>query len=363
MKVLTVGGAMIDTIAIIDSGRIERMSMGNAGSSFLLLEEGRKTEAEEVSTHVGGGAVNVAVAMARLGMDVAVLAKVGTDARAEAILQRLLQEGVSIRWVTHEPRSPTGASVFISSHDRNAAIFTFRGANTLLEAQDLQDEAFSVDVVYVANLSNELADCFPAIVERAKKYGALVSANPGPRQLSARGGAFFESLASIDVLILNQIEADLLVPRLIVHGGEGGPLLTFSPGEEIPPLAVRGLVGGGFELSIVAYLRVLIKLGPRYVIVTDGARGVFVGSHDEILFSRALETKTVGTAGAGDAFGATFTAYIALGRSVEEAVWAATINSASVVEHVDTQTGLLKRDLLDQKIVAAQRSLRRWPHC
>src|SRR6516164_11453782 len=57
-------------------------------------------------------------------------------------------------------------SVLIASHDRNAAIFTFRGANTLLEADDLRDEAFAVDVLYVANLSNESADCFPAIVKR-----------------------------------------------------------------------------------------------------------------------------------------------------------------------------------------------------
>ena len=137
MKVLTIGSAMIDTIAIIDSGRIERMRMMNANSSFLLLEEGRKTEAEEVSTHAGGGAVNAAVAMARLGMEVAVLAKLGVDARAEAILQRLEQEGVSTGWIKRDPRSPTGASVLISSHDRNAAIFTFRGANTLLAAEDL----------------------------------------------------------------------------------------------------------------------------------------------------------------------------------------------------------------------------------
>ena len=65
MKVLTVGGAMIDTIAIIASDRIERMTMKNADNSFLLIEEGRKTEATEISTHVGGGAVNAAVAMAR----------------------------------------------------------------------------------------------------------------------------------------------------------------------------------------------------------------------------------------------------------------------------------------------------------
>ena len=98
MKILTVGGAMIDTIAIIDSDRIERMTILNADSSFLLPEEGRKTEAEEVSTHPGGGGVNAAVAMARLGMDVALLAKLGNDARADAILARLTEEGASSRW-------------------------------------------------------------------------------------------------------------------------------------------------------------------------------------------------------------------------------------------------------------------------
>jgi ribokinase len=110
MRVLTIGSAMVDTIAIIDSSRIERMTMLNADSSFLLLEEGRKTEAVEVSTHTGGGAVNVAVAMARLGMDVALLAKLGVDARAETILQRLEKEGVSAVWVKRDPRLPTGSS-------------------------------------------------------------------------------------------------------------------------------------------------------------------------------------------------------------------------------------------------------------
>src|SRR5689334_2601076 len=94
MKALTVGGAMIDTIAIIASDRIERMRMTNADNAFLLLEEGRKTEALEVSTHVGGGAVNAAVAMARLGLDVGALVKLGKDARAETLLGHLLQEGV-----------------------------------------------------------------------------------------------------------------------------------------------------------------------------------------------------------------------------------------------------------------------------
>src|SRR4029079_8263964 len=106
MKALSVGGAMIDTIAIIESERIERMSMLNAEASFLLIEEGIKTEALEVSTHCGGGAINTAVAMSRLGLDVATLVKLGHDARADMILARLGAEGVSDRWVIRDANEP-----------------------------------------------------------------------------------------------------------------------------------------------------------------------------------------------------------------------------------------------------------------
>ena len=71
----------------------------------------------------------------------------------------------------------------------------------------------------------------------------------------------------------------------------------------------------------------------------------------------ALETKIVGTAGAGDAFGATLTAYLALGRRIDEAASAATVNWASVVEHVDTQqaycdvTNLIRRPRQDNDLL------------
>ena len=177
MKALAVGGAMLDTIAIIADDHIERMTMLNADTSFLLLEEGRKTEAVEISNHVGGGAVNAAVAMSRLGLDVAVLVKLGKDQRAETVLAHLMREGISTRWALRDGRAPTGASVLVSSHDRNAAIFTFRGANTLLDESDLNNDAFAVDVAYISSLSNESADTFPAIVRRAKAHKALVAAN------------------------------------------------------------------------------------------------------------------------------------------------------------------------------------------
>jgi ribokinase len=364
MKALTVGGATIDTIAIIASDRIERMSMINADSSFLLLEEGRKTDAIEISASVGGGAVNTAVAMARLGFDVGTLVKLGKDARAETILNRLLEEGVSTRWVVRDGRAPTGASVLVSSHDRNAAIFTFRGANTLLEIADVRAEAFAADLVYISTLSNESADTFPAIVGRAKAEGALVAANPGVRQLSSRGRAFQDSLARIDILAINCPEADVLVPSLVARFGDGGPSLALNPGETPPRLLVRGFVGGGHELGLAAFFAGLRKLGPRYVVVTDGRHGAFLGTEDAILHCPVLESRVSGTAGAGDAFNATFAAQLALGRSAEEALRCGAINAASVVGHVDTQTGLLSDAELAERIaaIADKLQIRRWPN-
>jgi ribokinase len=302
--------------------------------------------------------------MARLGLDVGALVKLGKDARAETVLSHLMQEGVSTRWSVRDGRATTGASVLISSHDRNAAIFTFRGANTLLEGSDLRNEAFAADVVYVSSLSNESADAFPAIIERAKAQGALVATNPGVRQLSSRGNAFQETLMQIDILAVNRSEADVLVPGLVTRFGEGARRLAGTPDEQLPRLATRGFIGVGHEMGMLDFFAALRKLGPRYVVVTDGREGAFVGSQEAILYCPVLETKVAGTAGAGDAFNATFTACVAMGRSAEEALRAAAINSASVVNHVDTQTGLLSLQEIDKRLGETKEALkvRKWSH-
>lgn len=362
MKALTVGSAMIDTIAIIASDSIERMSMRNAESSFLLLEEGRKTDALEVSTHCGGGAVNTAVAMSRLGVDVAALVKLGRDARAEIILARLMEEKVSTRWVLRDDRAPTGASVLISSHDRNAGVFTFRGANTLLDPTDLHDEAFAVDLCYISNLSNKSAECFPLIVQHAKAQGATVAANPGVRQLSARGGPLLENLTSIDILTINRLEAGFLVPALVARFGDNGHPLAAQDGERLPHLAAHGLSGGGFQMRLTAFFNAMQSLGTRYVLITDGKRGAYLGMKDRILHCPAAHASVAGTAGAGDAFAATLSAFIAQGKAPDLAMKAATLNAAAVVAHVDTQTGLLRKAEIEAQFADRAQDLhtRQW---
>ncbi len=62
---------------------------------------------------------------------------------------------------------------------------------------------------------NQSAECYPTIIDKAKAAGALVAVNAGVRQLSARGGAFLDSLGKVDILAINRPEADLLVPALV----------------------------------------------------------------------------------------------------------------------------------------------------
>ena len=67
----------------------------------------------ENCVHCGyvGGALNAAVALARLGCEVSALFKLGIDARAEIVLSRINTEGISDRWIVRDAEAPTGASV------------------------------------------------------------------------------------------------------------------------------------------------------------------------------------------------------------------------------------------------------------
>jgi ribokinase len=355
MNVLTVGGAMIDTIAIIENAAIERMSLLNAGTSFLLLEDGRKTEALDISTHCGGGAINTAISFARLGFNTSALVKLGDDRRADQIVARLTEEGVSTAWVRRDGRAPTGSSVLVSSHDRNAGVFTFRGANTLLTPDDIDPRAFAVDLVYIANLSNEAARSFPALVEAARKAGARVAVNPGTRQLRSHGTAFRESLPHIDILSLNRREAEDVLALLDVEGEPSGgsrrdPPLEFPYHMDHSELARSGLARHGRSVGLRSFFRALIATGVRSVLLTDGKDGAFAADAEGLIYCPAVPADVQGTAGAGDAFGSTFAAYIAQAARPPFALCAAAINASSVLGYIDTQTGLLRHAELDARL-------------
>ena len=358
-RVLTVGGALIDTIALIDSDHIERMSMNNADAAYLLLQEGRKTEAALISTHPGGGAINAAVAFSRLGFEVASLVKIGRDPRGEAIEAALAYEKISRKFIVHTEEAATGASVLVSSHERNAAIFTFRGANSYLVESDIAPASFETDIVYITGLSNQSADVFPFIVNSASLGGAFITANPGIRQLTARGDDFQKTLSKLGLLSMNKQEASSFLPRLAAMQ-QHAPKRAFPV--DAPDLIRRGFSASGFDMGFRHFVEAFLNLGVACILVTDGREGAYAVDNSEIVYCPSLPVDVVGTAGAGDAFTATFTALFANGASLSDAMQYAATNASSVVQFADTQSGLLSRDALEteKRVKASLMKLQTW---
>jgi sugar/nucleoside kinase (ribokinase family) len=62
--------------------------------------------------------------------------------------------------------------------------------------------------------------------------------------------------------------------------------------------------------------------------------------------------------GAGDAFSSTFTVAMALGKTIEEALTWAPINSMSVVQYIGSQEGLLTAEQIEKFLEMAPESYR-----
>lgn len=360
MRALTIGSAMIDIIVLVDSRNVERMTMTNENASFLLLEQGAKVEAHEISSHCGGGAVNTSVALKRLGADVSALAKTGRDGNAGRVREFLEAQGVGTGRLLDTDELATGQAVMVSSHDRNATIFTHRGANGLIRPSDLPASLFKgLDFVYVSGLSNRSSDCFPGLMKAAIGSGAFVASNPGIRQITSRTDALLSSLSGLGLMSVNRKEANALVPAMSARAaGRKARKARGAKEKDVPRLLRIGLSFGGFDMGLVEFVDTLMATtGLKRLVITDGAEGAMLADAKGLHHCPVLKVEVRGTAGAGDAFSSTLAFMLASGAEPQDALRAASINAASVVTHADTTEGLLDLGTLKARASDARQEL------
>lgn len=337
LQAISFGSAMVDTITILDDESIERLTLANARTQFMLVEPGHKVDAHSIAIHVGGGAMNAAVTFARLGLKSIPVVMVGNDVervrvKAYCQQQKLSQEGI----FTH-PTQPTGSSVLISSHDHNAAIFTRRGANTGLTTNELSQvnrKFDKVDLLYIAPLSGDSAAMLPMILEFGTKRQAFIACNPGAKQIQKYGPCLLAGLPQISLLSINLEEAALLVAEIITQGVS--PPLSFASDH---PLWIKSEMGN-FPLAWLG--QELVKLGLKRLIITAGKHGSYLYSQAlGLIHQPIVKVKVAGTAGAGDAFASTSAGLLSLGFDEEQSLRLAARNAASVISFEDTTSGLL----------------------
>ena len=357
MKCITVGGATVDIITQVSAHDVERLTMHNTHASFMMVELGRKIETDSIAISVGGGAVNAAVSMNRLGHTVAPIIKIKDDMNGRKIIRLLNDENINTDYIINTAQQSTATSVLLSSVERDPTVLTYRGANTELTADEVSPTTFDgVDLVYITALSGDSSAALPALTQMAKSKGAFVATNPGILQLQRRGDEILDSLSNIDCLTINTREATQLVAQLYERGTTPARIkIPDNYQHKDKMVALRaGLSHNDGHMNIATFMRTMTALGLGYMIITDGKNGSYMGTPDGVYYAPAQKVKVAGTIGAGDGFASTLTTYLAdPDKTDAQALVAGAINSASVVCYTDTHTGLLNQKSMAEKITDA----------
>jgi sugar/nucleoside kinase (ribokinase family) len=242
-----------------------------------------------ISLVVVGSAAITAVAAARLGASVELVAAIGDDAAGQFMLAELRRAGVGTGHVIVRDDLPTGMSVALS-RGGDRAILTAPGGIATLTADDipatLLAAARHVHLSSYFLMEERLAPGLPAVFAAAHAAGAVTSLDTNWDPSGRWGGARLrEVLAQTDLLLPNEAEALRIADA---------PTLD---------AAVAALTAGGASI-------VVKRGGNGAILVADGVR-----------YQATLSaTQVVDTTGAGDCFNAGLIAALLAGRGPADAL-------------------------------------------
>ncbi len=304
---VTIGEALFDIFVQVPSSLLCPLGKLECEPALLCFTYGMKMDVRKIYLDVGGSACNAAVAMAKLGMKVAYAGMIGKDFYGEEIFQRLIKNKVSTNLLIRKKEIKSGFAFILAGPTGERTIFIYRGEKDY-KLLDLEKILKKAKRFYIGPLPKKANFILPKIARIAKKNSLEIIINPEKNQISDR-----KNLLPI-----------LKVAKMVFMNKEDAEEFTFQT--EIPLI-----------------LKVLKKLGPELICITEGDKGAHV--FDGSLFYKIgkFPTKKVDTTGAGDAFASTFSAIYLQTKDIEKALKFAACNAASVVSEFGAQTGLLTK--------------------
>ena len=195
---------------------------------------------------IGSDRMMAAVAAARAGADVTMVAAVGDDAGGRALLDHLSASGVDVGAVVTLP-VPSGTAAVLVGRSAENMIVVAPGANAHLtmDSARVRDVVAAADVLLV-QLEIPIATAVAAARE-ARSVGATVIVNASPASPDAAGLA--ELAAVTDVVVVNEAEAahwGHKTPHRVVTRGSRGACYRGVDGDfdmpapEVEPIDTTG---------------------------------------------------------------------------------------------------------------------------
>jgi 2-dehydro-3-deoxygluconokinase len=162
-----------------------------AGETMALLDpdhHGPPRCGARFTLRVAGAESNVAIGLARLGVEVRWLSRLGEDELGAAVRAALEAEGVDLRWTVSDAQAPTGLFLKVRSGGRSSVVYYRSGsAASRLGPADVPEEALEgVDLVHLTGITLALsAGCRELVLDlarRARERGAQVQFDPNYRE-------------------------------------------------------------------------------------------------------------------------------------------------------------------------------------
>jgi sugar/nucleoside kinase (ribokinase family) len=358
-KIITIGGATQDVFIHINNADTMQFTHHTHPTNFFLFESGTKVDIDDIVYTSGGGATNTATSFKRFGIDVEPFCLIGFDAAGRHILEDLAQEKISTRLIVKQQDYPTGTSYILNAPAMENTLFVYRGANNFLSLESIEEEELSkTSYLYLTSLACSTCKELEGFLKRAKNQSVQIVMNPGLSQLVQSTDIIKKALSYTDIFILNTTEAKTLMLTLVESDEKYRFALKSSSHDkqcptdvplDEPSLLQYPIATEHLFFSIQNFFKEVLTLGCKTVVITNGANGVYVAHKDMLLFHPSLPTEIVDTVGAGDAFGSTFTASIAQGYTLADALRNGIINSASVISKRGSKAGLLTRKEIDKR--------------
>ena len=295
---------MID-VAVVGKANIDYLVRGPR-----LPVPGQSVNGDAFQEAPGGKGANQAVGAARLGAQVALVARVGRDARGDAVLASLHDEGVDTRHVTRDPQAATGVALCQVGASGEKQILSAAGANARLTAACVREasEVLRSARVVLCQLGVPL-EAVAEAVRIGREAGARVVLDPGPPAPLPDS-----MIACLDVIRPNTSEAQILTGIRVFDRD-----------------------------SARAAARDLLRRGARAAAVQAGEHGDVLMWGDREVWLPRFTVVRVDATGAGDAFASALAVCLAEGRELEEAGHFASASAALATTVLGAQASLPRR--------------------
>ncbi len=176
---------------------------------------GSEAVASTVRMHTGGSAVNTAIALAQLDMEVGFIGKIGQDSLASQALSDLKKSGVDCSHIQVDPRVSTGLIFIAVTADGERTMFSARGANAFTESGLIDHDYFAncrwVHLSSYSFLAHHQYEAMMLALDLAKNSPyTRVSLDIGPEPALRCTSQIIKVLPKLDIIFPNEMELTIL---------------------------------------------------------------------------------------------------------------------------------------------------------